>query len=431
MVQGVDSSSVTHPPDLPALQRRTLRLLFVSQVLGGVGVAVGMSVGALLAAEMVSVGVSGLAQSAVVLGAALFAIPAARIVQRSGRRPSLAALYAVAALGAAFVVLAVAASSVAMLFFGFFLFGGAQAASMQARYAAVDLSPKELYGRHISLIVWATTLGGVVGPNLGAIAARTLEPYAIPPLAAPFGFSVALFTLVAVILFALMRPDPMEVVRASAATAASGAATGGAASPTAKSGLREAIVAVRSNGNATLGVAATAIGHVVMVGVMSMTPVHIRGAGHGAADTIKIVGVVISIHIAGMYAFAPLMGWLSDRVGRQRVILGGVALLLTACAVAGTAGHDTTQLAIGLFLLGLGWSATMVSGSALLAASTTPAMKPAVQGLSDLVMGLAGALAGALSGVVVAGFGFPALTLAAASMTVPLAVAAMRRSQPQ
>jgi MFS family permease len=120
------------------------------------------------------------------------------------------------------------------------------------------------------------------------------------------------------------------------------------------------------------------------------------------------------------------MGWLSDRFGRQRVILLGVTLLLTACAVAGTAGHDTTRLGVGLFLLGLGWSATMVSGSALLAASTAPAMKPAVQGLSDLVMGLAGATAGALSGVVVAGFGFPALTLVAALMTVPLAALAIR-----
>jgi MFS family permease len=328
-----------------ALQRRTLRLLFISQVLGGVGVAVGMSVGALLAAEMVSVGVSGLAQSAVVLGGALAAIPAARIVQRSGRRPSLTVLYGVAAIGAVLVVLAATSGSIALLFAGFFLFGSAQAASMQARYAAVDLSPKELYGRHISLIVWATTLGGVVGPNLGAVAARALGPYDIPPLAAPFGFSVALFAIVALVLFALMRPDPIAVMRAAAATA-SAVAGAPASAPPKHAGIGAAWAAVRSNANATLGVAATAIGHVVMVGVMSMTPVHIRGAGHSSADTIKIVGVIISIHIAGMYAFAPLMGWLSDRFGRQRVILLGVTLLLIACAVAGTAGHETTQITV-------------------------------------------------------------------------------------
>ena len=97
----------------------------------------------------------------------------------------------------------------------------------------------------------------------------------------------------------------------------------------------------------------TAVGHVVMVGVMSMTPVHIRGAGHGAEMTLRIVGIVISVHVAGMYAFSPVMGWLSDRWGKGRVIIVGVALLLAACLVAGTAGHDSTRLVIGLMLLGL------------------------------------------------------------------------------
>jgi MFS family permease len=394
-------------------QRRTLRLLFLSQVLGSVGVAVGMSVGALLAAELVSVGVSGLAQSAAVMGGALAAVPAARIVRRSGRRSSLTALYLTGALGAVLVVVAARTHGILPLFLGYFLFGAANAAGFQARYAAVDLAPPELLGRHLSLIVWATTIGGVLGPNLGAVAARTLAPYDIPPLAAPFGFSIALFVLVALVLFALMRPDPIEVLR-SADVVAAAAPTG------ARTGIRDALAAVRANRDATLGVVATAVGHIVMVAVMAMTPVHIRGAGHGSADTIRIVGIVISIHIAGMYAFAPLMGWLSDRVGRRQVIVIGVALLLAACAVAGTAGHETAQLSAGLFLLGLGWSATMVSGSSLVAASTVRELKPAVQGLSDLVMGMAGAFAGAISGVVVQFAGYPMLTLVAALATVPL-----------
>ena len=189
--------------------------------------------------------------------------------------------------------------------------------------------------------------------------------------------------------------------------------------------MRAALGAVLAHRNARLGVAATAAGHVVMVGVMAMTPVHIRSGGHSPADTLRIVGVVLSLHVAGMYAFAPVMGWLSDRVGRRPVIFGGIALLLAACVAAGTAGHDSTRLAVGLGLLGLGWSATMVAGSALLSQSMSAELRPSAQGLSDLVMGLAGASAGALSGVVVHAFGYPTLTLVAALTTAPLAVLAL------
>jgi MFS family permease len=162
-----------------------------------------------------------------------------------------------------------------------------------------------------------------------------------------------------------------------------------------------------------------------MVAVMAMTPVHIRAGGHAPADTLRIVGIVLSVHVAGMYAFSPVMGWLADRVGRRQVIFGGIALLLAACAAAGTAGHDSTRLAIGLVLLGLGWSATMVAGSSLLSQSMSAELRPSAQGLSDLVMGIAGASAGALSGVVVQAFGYPTLALFAALTTAPLAALAL------
>jgi MFS family permease len=189
--------------------------------------------------------------------------------------------------------------------------------------------------------------------------------------------------------------------------------------------VRAAVAAVRGAADARLGVVAVAIGHVVMVAVMAMTPVHIGAAGH--PDTLRIVGLVLSLHVAGMYALSPLTGWLSDRYGRRAVILGGVGLLLVACAVAGTAGHDTVRLSIGLFLLGLGWSGTMVGGSTLLSESVDATNRPAVQGLSDLVMGLAGASAGAVSGVVVAWSSYATLTLLAAVAAVPLAALALRR----
>jgi MFS family permease len=407
--------------DIAAVQRRTLLVLFVTQVITGVGVAVGASVGALLAAELAGISLSGLAQSALVVAAALFALPATALVYRQGRRSSLAAGYFVAALGAVVIVVAAVRGSVPLLFVGFFLFGGASTASLQARYAAVDLAPAQLRGRHLSLVVWATTLGAVVGPMLAPVAGASLDDYGIPTLAGPFVFSALLFGLATIVLLVLLRPDPAVVAR----TALGGAKLPEAVDPQAAvrsqpSAMSSALRFVRSNPSARLGVVAMAIGHMVMVGVMAMTPVHIRGAGHDAAHTLSIVGIVLSFHIAGMFAFAPVVGWLTDKLGRRAVIVAGIAVLLAACAVAGTAGHNPTRLATGLMLLGLGWSATMVAGSTLVSESVSLDLRAAAQGLSDLVMGLAGALASAISGVIVDARGYPTLTLLAAVATVPL-----------
>jgi len=390
------------------IQRRTLRLLFATQIASGMGVAIGSSVGALLAAELAGVGLSGLAQSTVVVGAALAVIPATAIVHRHGRRPSLATAYGVAAVGGLLVVVAAMRSSLPLLFLGYFLFGGATAANLQARYTAVDLAPGPLRGRHLALIVWATTIGAVAGPPLAAPAGVALSGYGIPTLAAPYFFSVLLFVITGLALLALLRPDPALV-----------AGTSGDGAPRR---LRDALRAVGARPPAILGVTAIAVGQMVMSGIMAMTPVHIRGAGHDAAHTLRIVGVVLSAHIAGMYAFAPLIGLLTDRLGRRSVIFAGIVLLLSACALAGSAGYDTTRLGAGLALVGLGWSCTMVAGSTLLSESVPVELRASAQGLSDLIMGLAGASAGALSGVVVSAWEYSGLAWIAALTTVPLAV---------
>jgi MFS family permease len=405
--------------DIAAVQRRTLRLLFTTQIISGVGFAIGSSVGALLAAEMAGVGLSGLAQSFSVIGGALFAIPATAIVRRYGRRPSLAAGYIVATVGAVVIVSATLLGSLPLLFTGFFLFGGGTTSNFQARYAAVDLAPAALRGRHLSLIIWATTLGAVAGPNLAPVAGTTLAPYGMPTLGAPFVFSAGLFLLAVFLLLTLLRPDPMVVAQRQhrADVGADARAHKGT-----HGGMRAALHVVLASPAARLGVSAMAVGHLVMVAIMSMTPVHIRAAGHDAAHTLRIVGVVISVHIAGMYAFSPVMGWLTDRLGRRAVIGGGIALLLLACALAGTADHNHQQLGVALMVLGLGWSATMVAGSTLLTDSVPTGLRASSQGLSDLIMGLAAASGGALSGVVVFAWGYPTLALLAAIMTAPLIV---------
>jgi MFS family permease len=399
-----------------AVQRRTLSVLFATQIVGGVGNAIGASVGALLAADIAGVGPSGAAQSANVIGAALFAVPATAIVHRHGRRPSLAAAYFVATLGALIVFAAAIQRSVPLLFLGFFFFGGASAAGYQARYAALDLAPAALRGRHLSLIVWGTTLGAVVGPSFAAAAGTAVARYGAPTIAGPFFFSALLFGLTTLLLLLLLRPDPAVVARQMNAEA------GTAAKEPVGAGMGAALRAVAARASARLGVIAMATGHLVMVGVMAMTPVHIRGAGHDAAHTLRIVGIVLSLHVAGMFAFAPIMGWLTDRHGRRPVVVAGIALLLAACLVAGSAGHGTVRLAIGMTLLGLGWSATMVAGSTLLTESVPAELQASAQGLSDLIMGLAGASAGAISGLILQSWGYPRLTLLAALATAPLLV---------
>ncbi len=432
------------------IQRRTLRLLVVTQIIGGIGVTIGISVGALLAARVAGTAVAGLAQSAAVVGGALLAVPVTRIMTGHGRRPGLVTAYLVGAAGGVLVVVAAATRQVPLLFLGMLLFGGGSAANLQARYTAVDLAEPARRGRQLSLVVWATTIGAVAAPNFAALADRTTRGWGLPSLAGPFAFSAVAFALTAGVLLVLLRPDPLltarrladaeaapapeaaadaapaaEVAADAAPAAAAGRAAGPAADRRRGAGMRTAWRVVRERPAARLGIAAVAVGHLVMVAVMSMTPVRL-GEYHDDSAVLGVVGVVLSLHIAGMYAFSPVVGWLTDRLGRRPVILGGLAVLLVACAVAGASGHHTPGLSVGLVLLGLGWSGTMVAGSTLLSESVPADVRPSVQGLSDLTMGLAGAAAGALSGFVMQVAGYPTLTVLAAIATVPLLALALR-----
>jgi MFS family permease len=413
------SSAAASPATVAAhVQRRTLRLLLATQVIAGVGVAVGVSVGVLLAADLAGAGLSGLAASAAVVGAALLAIPTSRIMRSGGRRPGLAFAYLVGAFGAALVVVAAALGSIPLFFVGAFLFGGGTTANLQARYAAVDLAEPASRGRQLSLVVWATTLGAVAGPILAPLADGVLRRWGLREYSGPFAATALAFTVAALAIFVIMRPDPLLTAR----QLASGAEVG----PARAAGLGAAWHVVRTNPAARLGMAAVAVGHLVMVGVMSMTPVHIGAGMSDHAAVLRVVGVVLSLHIGGMFALAPVAGWLTDRLGRRPVILCGIAVLLIACVLAASAGHETWRLAIALFLLGLGWSGTMVAGSTLLSESVGIAIRPAAQGLNDLVMGLAGASSGALSGLIVYIGGYATLAVLSALATLPLLALTLR-----
>jgi MFS family permease len=409
------------------LQRRTVSLLDVTQVLGGVGVAVGIAVGALLAADMGGPGVSGLATSASVVGGALLVVPATRLMRHGGRRPGLVFAYVCGAIGAVVVVAGAASEQLALVLAGMALFGGGTTANLQARYAAVDLAAPERRGRELSIVVWATTVGAVAGPNLAPLAEEAVAGWELRTYAGPYVFSAVAFAVAAAVLTVLLRPDPLRTARELDAAEAGAAPDGAAAGTTAPgSGVRQGWRTVTASPTARLAVVAVATGHLVMVGVMSMTPVHVGAGSHDHEAVLRIVGIVLSAHIAGMYALSPVTGWLTDRLGRRPVILAGAGILAAACAVAGTAGQDTGRLTAGLTLLGLGWSATLVAGSTLLADAVDVAARPAAQGLSDLLMGVAGAASAAVSGGIVALGGYGTLTVVAAVAVVPLVVLALR-----
>ncbi|AUZ34703.1 MFS transporter [Arthrobacter sp. PGP41] len=422
------------------VQRRTVVLLSAAQIFGGIGTGATVSIGSILAVELSgSSAWAGAVATVMTLGAALAALPLASLADRRGRRIGQVAGLSVALAGTVLMVLAVVSGLFILLVLGAAGIGVGTAASLQARFAAVDLADPEHRGRALSAVVWAVTVGAVAGPNLiqpGTVVGQALG---LPPVAGPFVIAAAGLLLANVLLFAGLRPDPLLLARelalqqagtgAAATPQQTPAASGGGGTGARTNGqanrvggsLVRGLRAIRGSRTALLAVAAVVGAHAVMVGVMSMTPLHLQElvegpgashAGHAASgDVLVIIGFTISLHIAGMFALSPVMGWLTDRAGRAQTIMIGFTLLITAVAVAGFGQASTGAVAAGLVLLGLGWSAATVSGSTLLAESVGQDARVVVQGVSDMLMGAAGAVGGAVSGLVLSWIGYLGLNL--------------------
>ena len=395
-------------------QRRTLAVLGSAQVLDGVAIAASVAAGSLLVAQIThSDAWAGLAQTFGVLGAATAAVPLARVSNQRGRRPGLFLGLSIGAVGAVVVVVGGVLSLLPVVLLGTFLVGAASAASYQARYAATDLAAPERVGFSLSLVVWASTVGAVVGPNLMAPAADLADVLGLPRLTGPYLVTGTGLLAGTAVVAAFLRPDPLLTARRLR----------GEHTTPAHVSFRAGLRIARSYPLAVVGLASIAIGHAVMVMVMVMTPVHMNDMD----VTLRVIGLVISVHVLGMYAFSPLVGWLTDRWTPRAVVLIGIGAFVLATALAGLAPDMAmVQLGCGLFLLGLGWSCTLVAGSALITESVPLAQRPAVQGAGDTLMNLAGALGGAVAGVVVWLGSYQWLNLIAALLLVPLAVLTLR-----
>ncbi|MER7797588.1 MFS transporter [Microbacterium sp. NPDC096154] len=414
------AGSVAEPgiQEVARIQARTVRVLAAGQVLGGVAFGATVSLGALLAADLSGQeSLSGFATASVTLGAALCAIPLARLAGARGRRFALTLGNLFALVGIATVITAAAIRSFPLLLVGVVLIGAGNAGNLQSRFAATDLAVPQRRGRDLGAVVWATTVGGVLGPLLLTPGEALGAVVGMPPLTGAYLFSIIAQLAALTLYLVALRPDPLTLAqRLARAAASSGPAITEADRPVA---ARYAIFAVAAS-------------HVVMASVMAMTPVHLShlavgaAAGHaahggdGAASTsvTLLVGTTIALHVLGMYGASPLFGYLADRIGRVPTVLVGQGLLVAALLTAALWPTVQAAVVVALFLLGLGWSAATVAGSALLTESTPVAQRPRRQGLSDTTMTASAALGAVLAGLVLGWAGYGTLALLALALVL-------------
>ncbi|WP_197429706.1 MFS transporter [Auraticoccus cholistanensis] len=406
---------VTDPPG----GGRRVAVLVAAQLLSGVGVASGVAVGGVLAEQLAgTASAAGTAQTASIVGAGLVAIPLSELASRHGRRIGLGVGFGLGALGALAVLVSAVLGWFVLMLLGMLLFGSATAAGLQSRYAAAELARPGRRAQTMSLVIWSTTVGSVIGPNLSQVGSDLGVGLGVPAPAGPYLFSLVVFAASALVLVVGIPPTRTR--------------TSADAAP--RTPARVVVGAALRHPATRLGIVAVVAGHAMMVSVMVMTPVHMTH--HGMS--LNLVGLVISVHILGMYAASPLFGWLADRAGARTVLAVGVVLFVLAFlggafspAGHGAEGGGHWWLAVALGLLGLGWSACLIGGSALMAQGGPDEARMRLQGTVDSAMNLVAAAMAALSGPVLAVGGYPSVNLLGAAVLAGLvAVALTSRERP-
>ena len=383
------------------IRRRLLAVLFAGSGLARTGFIAAITVSSLVAEDVLgSASLAGLPSATATVGVALGTAPIAALMARRGRRPGISAGMSVSAGGALLAALAIGVRSFPLFVAGMFVFGFGNAGDRLARYAAADISPAARRSFAISLVVWAGTIGSVLGPILLRPVEAAAEALGFEGLAGAPLLAAAATTVAAALAFFALRPDPLSFVdqRESKSSPSLSAVRPLLSSPS----VRYAIVALL-------------IGQVVMVLIMTMTPIHIRRAG----EDLGIVGLVIGAHTFGMFALSPLTGMLADRIGRFPVmLLGQAVLVVSAVMAAGAGGADRTLLVVSLFLLGFGWNLGFVAGSAYLTEGAPTHLRVPLQGVADAVVWTSGAAASLSSGLLLEASGYATLSVVGALMVI-------------
>lgn len=388
-----------------SLYKRTLIVVCLSQIFGGAGLAAGITVGALLAQKMLGTDtVTGLPSALFTLGSAGSALVVGRLSQRYGRRTGLATGFLTGGLGAIGVILAAILNNPYLLFISLFIYGAGTASNLQARYAGTDLANKKQRATAISIAMVSTTFGAVAGPNLVGVMGKFALSVGVPSLAGPFILSAAAFILAGLVLFVMLRPDPLMMAKAI---------------ETSNQEQHQSLNTdqVENKRGIMVGAAIMVVTQIVMVAVMTMTPVHMRHHGHDLGD----IGLVIGFHVGAMYLPSLVTGILIDKIGRKVMAMASGAVMLLAGLLAAIAPGDSMLiLVIALSLLGLGWNLGLISGTAQIVDSTDTLSRAKTQGTVDVFVALSGASGGALSGMIVANFSYPVLAIAGGLLSLLL-----------
>lgn len=399
------------PENQRKLYQRTLFIVVISQVFGGAGLAAGVSVGALLAQDMLGMdGIAGLPVALFTLGSALSALFIGQLSQRFGRRTGLATGFITGGIGAMGVVLAAVFNNLPLLFVSFLIYGAGTATNLQARYAGTDLAEPTQRARAISIAMVSTTFGAVAGPNLIDVMGRVAIRLEVPTLAGPFILASTAFILAGIVLLIFLRPDPLVV--ANAITAMQKTNQGNTLDKTTTYNAP----AIHNQG-IIVGASVMVLTQIVMAAIMTMTPIHMKHHGHGLSE----IGLVIGIHIGAMYLPSLLTGILIDKFGRTVMMYASGITLFSAGLIAAMApGNSMLWLIVALALLGMGWNFGMISGTAQIVDATPAESRAKTQGTVDVVLALSGASGGALSGIVVASSSFATLSFAGCILSLLL-----------
>ncbi|WP_079508609.1 MFS transporter [Mesobacillus jeotgali] len=400
---------VQSPEKQKALYKRTLIIVVLSQIFGGAGLAAGITVGALLAKEMLGTeSVAGLPTALFTLGSAGAALVVGRLSQRYGRRAGLASGFLTGGVGAIGVIIAAVTNNIYLLFTALLIYGAGSATNLQARYAGTDLASSKQRATAVSIAMVSTTFGAVAGPNLVDAMGRFALSVGVPALSGPFILAAAAYIVAGLILLFFLRPDPFVVARAIAV-----------AERNAKVTSADYIEAPEATNKRGIAVSALimVLTQIVMVAIMTMTPVHMGSHGHG----LSAVGMVIGFHIGAMYLPSLLTGVLVDKIGRAAMaVASGVTLLASGVLAAVAPGESMFWITLALILLGLGWNFGLISGTALLVDATNPSNRAKMQGTIDVLVALSGAAGGMLSGLVVANSSYAFLSLGGGALSLLL-----------
>jgi MFS family permease len=399
------TAAALDPAAIPGLRRRMLWTLFAISALGSTGYIAAITVGTLAAAEIHGdATLGGVPTAAATIGTATAAGFLSGLMLRVGRRIGILGGLGVGLVGAVVAVGAVLAGSIVLLLLGSMLAGFANGVGNLGRYVAGDLVPPDRRASAIATVVWGSTVGAVSGPNLVAPAGVAATALGLPELAGAYLVTVGFLGLGLLIATVLLRPEPYALADPSALAVRPAHEE----APGALELLRRVPVLV--------ALVALVAGQVVMVLIMTMTPIHLREHGHGLAT----VGLVLSAHTFGMFALSPISGRLTDRFGSPAIIAAGLGMLAVASLMAALAPPDGgLVLTLALFLLGWGWNLGFVAASALLTRGLALGERTRVQGLADGLVWSSAAVASLSSGLVVAGASYTALGLLGVALLVP------------